>query len=116
MFGEKDHRDSNEKDPDKYFAYTAPRCSPKTTFYILKTDLDSIKEGKIPQERDFGTGGAAYYRNTDGRYAGVACGAHFLSSKEVQDYMIEDAEFVQRAIENNVTWFLPKDVTDIFVF
>lgn len=116
MYSDKDYRDSKVTDPDKYFAYTAPRCSPPTTHYILKSDLESLKEGKIPQERDFGTGGAAYYRNTEGRYGGVACGAHFLSSKEIQEYLILDPDFVQRAIENNVTWFLPKEATDIFVF
>ena len=116
MFYEKDPRDSKVTDPNKYFAYTAPRTSPKTINYILKEDLENLKEGEIPQIDDFSCGGASYYINTDGRYGGCACTAHFLKAKEIQEYMYNDSDFIKKAIENNVTWFLPKEANEIFVF
>ena len=117
MFREEDPRDINIKDPEAYFAYTAPNTSRKTTEYILKKDLLRIKDCRLPQKSDYSTGGSApYYSNTNGRYAGNACAAHFLSAKEIQDYLVSDEDFVKKAVDENVTWFFPENIRDIFIF
>jgi hypothetical protein len=117
MFNDKDPRDIDNTNPEDYFAYTSPNTSPTTIKYILKKDLINLKEGRLPQSDDYSTGnGAAYYRDTNGRYGGSACAAHFLSAKEIQDFLFEDDDFVHRAIEEKVTWFFPDVVRDMFVF
>ena len=114
---DKDFRDIEETDPTKYFAYTSPSTQPKTTHYILVKDLERLMEGEIPQQRDFDTGsGASYFRNTDGKFAGTACAAHFLSAKEIQEFVAKDKKFVSKAIKSNATWFLPPIIKDIFLF
>lgn len=111
-----DYRNSQITDPSKYFAYTSPNTSPETIQYVLISTLEEIKKSTIPQKNDFSTCGGSYYRNTNGEYGGCGCGAHFLSAKEIQEYMMKDINFVNKAIKSNVTWFFPKEATDIFVF
>jgi len=112
----KDPRDIDVTDPNEYFAYTAPNCSSKVTYYVLKSTLDNLKEGNIPEKDDFSTGcGGNYFVNTNGRYGGSACAAHFLKAKEIQAYVLSDSAFVKKAIEANITWFMPENV-DLFVF
>ena len=57
-----------------------------------------------------------YYSNTNGRYAGTASTEYFLRAPEIQAYLVADKEFIVKAIEQNVTWFLPKVIRDVFVF
>jgi len=111
-----DYRNSKITDPSKYFAYTSPDTYPATIQYVLLSTLEAIKESNIPQKNDFSTFGGSYFRNTNGEYGGCGCGAYFLSAKEIQEYMMKDINFVNRAIKTNVIWFLPKEVADIFVF
>ena len=58
----------------------------------------------------------AYYSNTNGRYAGTACTELYLRAPEIQAYLVADKEFIVKAIEQDVTWFLPQEIVDIFVF
>lgn len=117
MFNDKDPRDIDIINPDMYLAYTSPNTSPKTINYVLKAHIDGIKERKLPNRGDFSTGlQIAYYSNTNGRYAGTACTELFLRAPEVQSYLVQDTEFIIKAINQNVTWFLPQETIDIFVF
>lgn len=117
MYYEKDLRDIDVTDPELYLAYTSPNTSPKTIQYVLKSDIDGIKERKLPQRGDYNTGRQiAYYSNTKGRYAGTACTELFLRAPEIQAYLVADKEFIVKAIEQDVTWFLPQEIVDIFVF
>lgn len=115
MLGEKDSRDIDITDPDAYFAYTCASTSPTTTRYILKTDLARMMKGKIPTFDRY-EGGAAYYNNTDGKFGGTGSSTYFFRSKEIQEYVANDEEYVKRAIKEGITWFLPKEIQDIFVF
>jgi len=109
--------DSYITNPDKYFAYTSPSATPPRTFYILKSDLERLKEDEIPKLSDYSTGiGASYYKDTNGRYGGTACAEHFMRAKEIQEYLLEDDEFINRAIKTDRTWFIPKVAQDIFIF
>lgn len=110
-----DYRNINVTDPDEYFGYTAPNCSPPTTFYILKGHLEQLKEGKLPEKGDFSVGGASYYRNTNGEYGGCACKELFFRAPEIQKHLSQDKAFIEKAINAGITWFLPKDI-DMFVF
>ena len=112
----KDSRDIDVIDPELYLAYTSPNTSPKTIRYVLKSDINVIKERKLPQRGDFSGMQIAYYSNTNGRYAGTACTELFLRAPEIQAYLVADKEFIVKAIEQNVTWFLPQEIVDIFVF
>ena len=117
MYYEKDLRDIDVTDPELYLAYTSPNTSPKTIRYVLKSAIDGIKERKLPQRRDYNTGRQiAYYSNTKGRYAGTACTELYLRAPEIQAYLVTDKEFIVKAIEQDVTWFLPQEIVDIFVF
>ena len=117
MYYSKDSRDIDVTDPELYLAYTSPNTSPKTILYVLKSDIDGIKERKLPQRGDFGTGmQIAYFSNTNGRFAGIACTELFWRAPEKQAYLATDKEFIVKAIEQNVTWFLPQEIVDIFVF
>ena len=117
MYYAKDSRDIDVTDPELYLAYTSPNTSPKTIRYVLKSDINGIKERKLPQRGDFSTGmQIAYYSNTNGRYAGLACTELFLRAPEIQAYLVADKEFIVKAIEQNVTWFLPQEIIDIFLF
>ena len=51
-----DSRNIDIINPDEYFAYTAPSTTPKTILYILKKDLENMKNSKIPQRDNFTTG------------------------------------------------------------
>lgn len=116
MFDNKDPRDISENNPDAYVAYTVPNTSSKITYYVLKETLENLKEGKLPEADDFSTGyGGCYYANTNGRYGGTACAAHFLKAKEIQDFLLNDPTFIKKAIESNVTWFMPEQ-TNVFMF
>ena len=113
----KDFRDIDVTDPELYLAYTSPNTSPKTILYVLKSDIEGIKERKLPQRGDFGTGmQIAYFSNTNGRFAGIACTELFLRAPEIQAYLAVDKEFIVKAIEQNVTWFLPQEIIDVFIF
>ena len=113
----KDFRDIDVTDPELYLAYTSPNTSPKTILYVLKSDIEGIKERKLPQRGDFGTGmQIAYFSNTNGRFAGIACTELFLRAPEIQAYLLADKEFIVKAIEQNVTWFLPQEIIDVFIF
>lgn len=91
MYYEKDLRDIDVTDPELYLAYTSPNTSPKTILYVLKSDINRIKEQKLPQRGDFSTGRQiAYYSNTNGRYAGLACTELFLSAPEIQAYLVAE--------------------------
>ena len=117
MYYAKDSRDIDVTDPELYLAYTSPNTSPKTIRYVLKSDINGIKERKLPQRGDFSTGmQIAYYSNTNGRYAGLACTELFLRAPEIQAYLVADKEFIFKAIERNVTWFLPQEIIDVFLF
>lgn len=110
-----DYRNSKETDPDKYFGYTAPNCYPPTIFYILKTDLEQLKEGKLPEKGDYSVGGSCYYKNTDGDYGGSACKELFFRAPEIQSYLANDTGFIKKAVDAGITWFLPSGI-DVFVF
>ena len=112
----KDFRDIDVTDPELYLAYTSPNTSPKTIRYVLKSNIDDIKYRKLPQRDDSSGMHIAYYSNTNGRYAGTACTELFLRAPEIQAYLATDKEFIVKAIEQNVTWFLPKVIRDVFVF
>ncbi len=117
MFGDSDFRDSKITDPEKYFAFTPDNVQPPRQYYVLKEDLEGIKKGELPKHRmDFKGRGAAYYKNTDGRYGGTAIAAHFLFAPEVMEWLQSDPEFMRRCVDEGATAFLPKDVQDIFVF
>lgn len=117
MFGEKDYRDSNITDPEKYFAFTPDNVQPPRQYYVLIDDLERIKRGVIPKNRrDFKGYGASYFKNTEGSYGGQAVASHFLFSPEVMMWLQSDPEFMRRCVEEDAPAFLPKEVQEIFVF
>ncbi len=117
MFEDKDSRDSKITDPDKYFAYSPTNVQPPTIYYVLLTDLEQMKTGKLPEgPKDFSVGGANYYKNTDGHYGGNASAAYFLFSKEVMEYLKDDKEFLHNCIKQKAIAFLSQDMIDLFLF
>jgi len=112
---EKDFRDSDVTDPDAYFAFVAPRTQPKTINYVLISSLESMKNGNIPKKGEF-SGGANYYKNTEGHYGGQGSMEYFLEAPEILEWMQSDPEFIRRCIEAGALHLVPKDVQDIFVF
>lgn len=103
-------------DPNQYFAFTAPDLYPATIFYILKSDLENLKKGKLPEKGSFfSSGGSKYYKNTNGEYGGWERKGYFFKSPEIQSYLLQDKDFILQAVKDGITWFLPKDI-DMFIF
>ena len=117
MFGEKDFRDSNVTDADKYFAFTPDNVSPPRQYFVLKKDLEKIKNGPLPKHRrDFNGYGASYFANTTGRYGGQAIAAHFLFAPEVMEWLQSDPDFISRCINEGILIFVPQEIQNVFVF
>lgn len=101
MFNESHYSDLEKDHKIKIFAYTSPSTSIKTTEYIKLEDVERMKTVNLP------TGPLT----SDGSYFGC----NYYRNKEV-DYLMEDEAFVNKANEQNITWFFPQDIQDIFVF
>jgi len=110
-------QDLDNTKPKDFFAYTVPNTKPKRTEYILKTDIIRLKNGDIPKKFDFETGnGALYYRDNKGKFGGSGCAAYFLNAEEIVEHLMQDHEFIRKCIDADRTWFLPEEITEMFVF
>lgn len=109
--------DIDVKDPKKYFEFTAPNVSGfEVKVYMLKKALEYLKTGEIPQRDNFSLPGAYYYADTNGKYSGYGVKAYFFLAPEIVNYLASDYEFVKRAINENVTWWLPENILNTFIF
>ena len=114
---DKDDRDINISDPDAYIHFTPHNSSSKKYNYMLKSDFEKLKNGKIPEQHNFNNS-YPYYSNTFGSYGGTATASYFFSCKEIVDLLLQDKDFIHKISQDPdvLLWFLPDSAKDLFVF
>lgn len=108
-----------------FVAYNDEYSAINPTLYIRKTDIDYIRTLDVPETESH------WITNHNTHTAYVKC---FIMKKgefvktcvspvhmllkipTLRDYIIQDESYISRAIEQNITWFLPEEIIDAFVF
>lgn len=113
---QKGYFDIKITDPNKYIPVTIQQDTGTTkTLYILKTDIEFLKLGQLPEDVHSMVLGINYYTDTNGHYGGYGTKGFCFNVPEIVTILLSDKEFLQKVIKKKITWFLPKEY-DIFLF